>query len=255
MEAIVAAIEEQHRALGDLLAGLHDEDWQRPSWCDGWTVADVVLHLAQTDELATASVAGTFEGAVGAIAGAAADAGPPGDVDAAAGAWVAAERGPTGEALLARWQASAAALRSRLAATDPSARVPWVAGHLAARTLATTRLAECWIHTCDVAWAFGGQPERADRLRHVARLAWRTLPHAFARAGEALSGPVAFDLTGPSGDRWTFAPDGEEPATVVRGDAVELCLVAGRRLPAAETSLTAEGPDGARVLELVRTFA
>ena len=58
MKAIVAALAEQQAELSDLLSGLSDTDWQRPSRCDGWTVADVLLHLAQTNELASASAGG-----------------------------------------------------------------------------------------------------------------------------------------------------------------------------------------------------
>ena len=77
------------------------------------------------------------------------------------------------------------------APADPHARVTWVAGELSARTLATTRLAETWIHTGDVAPAFGSSSPTV-RLWHIARLAWRTLPYAFARPGA--TGPVAFEL-------------------------------------------------------------
>ncbi len=52
MLAILTALEEQHSELAALLDGLDDAGWQRPTRCEGWTVADVVLHLAQTDELA-----------------------------------------------------------------------------------------------------------------------------------------------------------------------------------------------------------
>jgi hypothetical protein len=65
---------------------------------------------------------------------------------------------------------------------------------------------------------------------------------------------VAFDLTSPRGDRWLFEPT-EAAATVVRGTAHELCLVAGQRADAGDTNLTAEGPDVDAVLELVRTYA
>ena len=58
---------------------------------------------------------------------------------------------------------------------DLSARVTWVAGELSARSLATTRLAETWIHTGDVADALGVSLVPTDRLRQIARLAWRTL--------------------------------------------------------------------------------
>jgi hypothetical protein len=45
VDAIVAALAEQDAELSGLLAGLKESDWQRPSRCDGWSVADVVLHL------------------------------------------------------------------------------------------------------------------------------------------------------------------------------------------------------------------
>jgi hypothetical protein len=53
---------------------------------------------------------------------------------------------------------------------------------LSARTMATTRLSECWIHACDIAGAVGAQIPATERLWHIARLAWRTIPYAFARA-------------------------------------------------------------------------
>jgi len=122
------------------------------------------------------------------------------------------------------------------------------------RTLVTTRLAETWIHTRDVADGLGIELEPSDRLQYVARLAWRTLPYAFARAGRELSGPVAFELRGPRGNEWRFTPD-EQPLTTIRGPGADLCLVAARRADPNDTSLTGDGPDAAAVLELVRTYA
>ena len=156
--------------------------------------------------------------------------------------------------MFARWRDGASVLLAAFDATDLGARVTWVAGDLTARTLATTRLAETWIHTGDVAAGLGVELEPTERLWHIARLAWRTLPYALAQAGRQLSGPVVFDLRAPNGDSWVFSGE-EEPATVVSGDAAVLCEVAARRLPGAESGLRAEGPDAAAVLELVRTFA
>ena len=251
MEQIVAALTEQHSELAAMLADLGPADWDRPSRCEGWSVADVVLHLAQTDEMALASVEGRFADYMDSVASVYAGAT---NVDEGAALLVTSERDRPASEVHERWLSGAATLRTALAAKEPADRVQWVAGELAARTLATTRLAEAWIHTGDVAFAFGVTPEPTERLRHIARLAWRTVPYAFARAGEELSGPVAFELVGPNGDEWTFAPD--EPAvTTVRGPAAELCMVAGQRADAATTSLKAEGPDGDAVLSLVRTFA
>ena len=251
MQAILAALEEQHSELAGLLDPLDDAGWLRPTRCEGWDVADVVLHLAQTDELALASAQSRF---VDALAGLTAGRDLHGTVDDVAGAMVAGERGLPHPALLGRWRTGAAALRAALAGSDPHRRVEWVSGQLSTQTLATTRLAECWIHTGDVAEALGAAPHVTDRLEHIARLAWRTLPYAFARDGRELAGPVAFDLSAPSGARWHFVPD-TAPATVIEGAGVDLCLVAARRVDAAHTSLRGAGPDADAVLQLVRTYA
>ena len=65
---------------------------------------------------------------------------------------------------------------------------------------------------------------------------------------------MAFELTGPGGATWRFAGD-EPPATTVTGPALDLCLVAARRVDPAATRLTTDGPDGPAVLALVRTYA
>jgi len=40
----------QRRALADLLAGLRESDWERPSLCAEWRVKDVAAHLALTPQ-------------------------------------------------------------------------------------------------------------------------------------------------------------------------------------------------------------
>jgi uncharacterized protein (TIGR03083 family) len=50
---VAAALVAEHAALERLLAQLSEADWTQPTRCEGWTVADVVLHLAQTDEMAS----------------------------------------------------------------------------------------------------------------------------------------------------------------------------------------------------------
>jgi uncharacterized protein (TIGR03084 family) len=122
------------------------------------------------------------------------------------------------------------------------------------QTLATTRLAETWIHTGDIAEGLGVTVAPTDRLWHVARLAWRTLPYAFARAGRDAPGAVAFALVGPNGDAWDFGTDAGAP-TSISGPGVDLCLVASRRVEPADTALVGEGLDATAVLELVRTWA
>ena len=251
MDEVLTAVIDQHAELAGILAAMGDAEWSRPTRCEGWDVSDVVLHLAQTDELAIGSAEGRYDEVLYRLG-----AGLPSaaSVDESVAALVQRERGTTPAALHRRWASSAHALVTALDAGDLSRRVPWVMGELSARTLATTRIAETWIHTGDVADAVGVELADTDRLRLIARLAWRTLPYAFSSAGRDLTGPVAFRLTSPGGGAWEFLPDG--PAvTTVSGPAGELCAVAARRRPASATSLRAEGPDADAVLDLVRTYA
>ena len=251
MDPAVTALSEQQVSLRSLLEGLSPGDWESPTRCEGWNVADVVLHLAQSDEMAVASLQGVlFTGDETATSG----WGGGSSVDESVALMVDRERGATGSDLLLRWISAADQLTQRLNGMDLSTRVRWVAGDLAARTLATTRLSETWIHTGDVAAAVGVVPAATEGLKLIARLAWRTLPYAFDRAGETMSGPVAFHLTAPSGEQWDFVPD-QSPVTTISGSAVELCEVAARRVDPSATSLSGDGPDGERVLALVRTYA
>lgn len=251
MDDEITALADQQRELDDLLAGRPESDWRLPSRCEGWTVADVMIHLAQSSEFAMASAQGSFGEAIG---GMMAGLGTPTSMDDAVEAMVAHDRDEPVAKIRQRWEAAAAGQVAALRARGPRDRVEWVMGEFSARTLAVTRLAETWIHTGDVAWAFGITPEPTDRLRPIVRLAWRTLPHAFRINGIEMTGPVAFHLTGPDGDTWDFEPD--EPAfTTITGSAAELCAVAARRSTASGTELMGTGPDAEAVLSVVRTWA
>src|SRR5262249_37415602 len=111
--------------LGDLVTPLDDAGWAAPSACAGWSVSDVLLHLAQTDEMAIGSLEDRMGDVVAQLAG---DGPAAADVDEGAEAMVVNERGATGPEVLARWRAGADTLLAGLAAGDPSRRVPWVAG-------------------------------------------------------------------------------------------------------------------------------
>jgi uncharacterized protein (TIGR03084 family) len=251
VDAVVGALVAQQAELAGLLDGLTEARWHLPTRCAGWDVADVVIHLAQTDAMAVDSATGRFEAVT---ADPFADTDRPASIDAGAALMVERERGRPGDELAERWSNGAHRLVEVLDGMDLSTRVTWVAGELSARTLATTRLSEAWIHTGDVAGALSVELPPTDRLAHIARLAWRTLPYAFAAAGRTTAGPVAFRLLSPGGEEWNFIPD--EPAvTTISGTATDLCQVAARRADPSATSLRGQGPDAGAVLTLVRTYA
>ena len=61
MDDILIALASQHAELAELIDGCTDDDWRLPTRCEGWDVAAVLLHLAQTDEFATASATQSVE--------------------------------------------------------------------------------------------------------------------------------------------------------------------------------------------------
>ena len=184
VDVVIEALAAQQDELSRLLAGLTDGQWRTPTRCDGWDVSDVVLHLAQSNEVSIASATGRFAEAVAELTVGLA---PSGSVDEGAGAMVARQRGLSPSELRERWSSSTSLFLDIVGAMDLSTRVTWVAGELSTRTLVTARLAETWIHSVDVAEAVGVPVAPTEHLFQIARLAWRTLPYAFSSAGRALS--------------------------------------------------------------------
>lgn len=232
--------------LETLLGGLGPDEWSHPSGCPGWSVSDVVLHLAQTEEAVVASLGG------GAFA--APPAGEAATIDDLMEAWVVAERDASSDGTFERWCTARRRSVEGLRAAAPDRPVAWAAAPLKPRTLATTRLSEHWIHALDIADPLGRELPDTARLWHVARLAHRTIPYAYARAGRDDPPSVYLELEPPGGgEPWTFGdPDAED---AISGPAGEFCRVAARRMAPGDTSLVVRGPGADDVLSLVRTYA
>ncbi len=236
---------EQDR-LEDILAGLDEAQWLAPSAAEGWTMTDVVLHLAQSEEAVQATMTGgDIRTGLAAVGG--------NSMDERAEAAVRAERAAPAD-VFGRWRRARRAAMAALTAGDPEQPVEWVTGPIKPATLATTRLAEHWAHGLDITGPLGLEFPDTDRLRHIAWLAHRTLPYALAVAGEPPTAAVRCELTDPAGSQtWRYGPADAESA--ITGPAGEFCRVAVRRLAPADARLTATGPHGATVLRVLRTYA
>ncbi|HEU5471279.1 MAG TPA: maleylpyruvate isomerase family mycothiol-dependent enzyme [Actinophytocola sp.] len=239
-------LEAEYDRLDQVFAGLSAADWVRPSQAAGWSVVDVLLHLAQTEEAVVATVTGTpLQAEVAAPNQDAAG------VDEAMDRWVAAERaGP--ELVYPRWQAARRASVAALRAADPQRVSPWASAPLRPATLATTRLAEHWAHALDITGPLAIPYPDTVRLRHIAWLAHRSLPYAFTLAG-VRPAPVRAELTGPDGATWRFGPDDAD--SVISGPAGAFCRVGAQRLAARDSGLTATGPHGPTALRVLRNYA
>jgi len=259
IDGLLGDLRAEYERIEAMLASLTPAQWASPSAAAGWSVADVVVHLALTEQAVVRSAAGGSgldgpdasgrTGESGEGAGGDPEAGV--DLEGSMHAAVAAA-GLDGAVAFARWQDVTRRSVQALAAADPDRPLRWAAAPLKPRTLATTRLAEHWAHGLDIAEGLGVAFPDTARLAHIAWLGHATLPYAFGLAGLE---PVAVraELVGPDGESWSYGP--VDAATRVSGPAGEFCRVGARRLSPEATSLVATGPAGHDALRLLRNWA
>jgi uncharacterized protein (TIGR03084 family) len=238
-------LQAEQDALEEVLSGLGDDAWSSPSAAPGWSVADVVLHLAQTEEAVVAAAAGDGSRQHGSWRRLGTT------VDEVMEALVHAEPAP-GAVVLTRWKGARRAAVEALRAADPQRPLHWVETPLKPRTLATTRLAEHWAHALDITGPLGIPYPDTGRLRHVAWLGHSSLPYAFARAGQQPQ-QIYCELTAPDGQEWRFGPP--DASSSVAGPAGAFCRVGARRLSPESSGLAVRGPHGLTALRLLRTYA
>ncbi len=242
MSSIFDDLEAEEQRLQDILEGLDKAQWATESGAPGWSVADVVLHLALTEE-----------GVVATVTGMGYDLRPDQGVslDEAMARIVESQR-DTPERIFQRWRIARVAALAELRAADPSKPLRWVQTPLKPATLATTRLAEHWAHALDITGPLGIIVPDTDRLRHIAWLAHRSLAYAFSLAGQP-DQQVYCALTAPDGTTWEFGPP-DAPSRIT-GSAGGFCRVAAQRLAPEESGLWGDGPHGAAALGVLRTYA
>ena len=222
-------LEAEQDRLEGILEQLDQMAWLTASGAAGWSIADMVLHLAQIEEQVVASAAGRDE--VGWDRA-------PGTLDEFIERWVRAERaGP--DVVFARWRKARRDAERALRQADPRRRLAWSAAPLRPQALATTRLAEHWAHGLDITGPLGILFPDTERLRHIAWLAHRSLPYAFALAGEEPH-DVYCELTAHDGSTWRYGP--AEATSTITGSAGDFCRVGARRLAPEQSGLVAGGP-------------
>jgi uncharacterized protein (TIGR03083 family) len=216
----MAAAEEEYRRLDEVLAALSADDWQRPTECTGWSVRDMVAHLAGAAE-STASVAEVLRQAWG---GRTLRQGGP-LVDGINAVQVGKRRNSPPERLrpeLAAAGARGVRRRSRMPAALRAVVLPLgppvgtkPLGYLLDRIY--TR--DAWMHRIDLARATG-RP-----LRLTADHDGRIVADIVAEWAAAHGRPYRLTLTGQAGGSWSHGTGGEEIVL----DAVEFCRIMADR--------------------------
>lgn len=249
MAVDLAGVLEDLRAEGDeldaLVAELPPEGWELLTPAVGWTIAHQVSHLAWTDRVALLAATDP-DGFQAVLAGMAGD--PMGQVEAGAAEGV----GEPAEKLLARWRDGRAKLAAALLAAD--GKLPWFGPPMSPVSMATARLMETWAHAQDVTDTLGTRREPTARLRHVAHIGVRTRNFAYLANGRsAPAEEFRVELTGPSGELWTWGPP--DAAQRITGPALDFCLLTTQRRNRADLRLAATGPDADEWLDIAQAFA
>ena len=240
-------LQAEHDDLAAAMAGISETDWDRPTPAEGWTVRDQVSHLAFFDNVAT--MACTDEAAFVALRERA-----MADLGHYVEAVLRAGHDKTGAEMLAWMASERRELVGSLRTLDPTARVPWFGPSMAVASKATARIMETWAHGQDVVDALGLDRPATMRLRHVAHIGVRTLANSYrARGLEVPTEPVRVELVAPDGTRWTWGED--DASNVVRGDALDFCLVVTQRRHVDDTGLEVSGEIAHEWMGIAQAFA
>ncbi len=247
IDGVVADLTAQSAELDELVSGLDDADWSRPTPAPGWTIAHQIAHLSWTDGVA--AIAATDPDAFAALLEEAAKA-PGGYVDEAA---EKAALAPPAE-ILAEWRRARAALADALRTVPDGVKIPWFGPPMSAASMATARLMETWAHGLDVADTLGVVPAPTDRIKAVAHIGVRTRDYAYAVNGQTPpAAPFRYELTAPSGELWTWGPD--DATDIVRGLAIDFCGLVTQRRSLDDLDLEIIGDDARHWAGIAQCFA
>ncbi len=246
MKDICRDLHDEQETLDAIVAPLSEAQWDLLTPFIGWTIKYEIAHLGFWDM--AAKLAATDEAAFKDLIA---------SMFASEDAYDESQR-PLREGTPAHaldyWRRERNALVDALAACGPKDRIPWVGPTMSARSKATARIMETWAHGQDVADTLGIEREPTDRLRHVAHIGVTTFGWSHVNRGQEVPDtPVRVELTGPSGDLWTW---GSEDATQsVRGPAEDFCLVVVQRRHVEDTSLDVSGDTARNWMLIAQAFA
>ncbi|MEY4175383.1 MAG: hypothetical protein RI900_2548 [Actinomycetota bacterium] len=244
MHAICDDLLLEHADLDSVVSSISEDDWSSATPAAGWSVRDQISHLWFFDVRALMALTDPEEFAR--------------DKEvllSSGGTDASVEPGRTmsGADLLTLWRVDRARLLEAARQVEPSARIPWYGPSMAARSFITARLMETWAHGQDVVDALGVGRAPSARLRHVAHIGVRARPFSYAVNGLTLpDADVRVELEAPDGSQWEW---GDSATDVVRGTALDFCLVVTQRRHRLDTSLEVSGAAATEWISIAQAFA
>lgn len=261
LEDLLSDLEGEHADLDAIVAELRDESWDLPTPAEGWSVRDQVGHLAFFDEVATMAITDPVAFAAKAEDVISSGVDPMQEHLSRGRAMAPAE-------ILDWWRTARSSMLDSARERAPETRVPWFGPPMGLKSFVSARLMETWAHGQDIADALGVKRVPTERLRHVAHLGVAARPFSyFVRGREVPRGPLRVELRSPSGEQWVWdvsggaaveddtGEGGTRHTALVRGDALDFCLVVTQRRHRDDTGLQAHGALATEWLEIAQAFA
>lgn len=216
--------------------------WEVQTPALGWSVLDQLVHLAWFDEATTTALRdpSAFRAHRSEVLA---------DVDGFVARVTRDHRGRSPDEITSWLNQTGEELVGVARRADPLRRVPWYGPDMTPTSMITARIMETWAHGQDVVDALHVIRPATERLRHVAFIGWRALANSFRAHGRPVpDAPVRVEL-----GAWSFGP--ADAANVVRGSAVDFCLLVTQRRHRDDTDLVAEGPVASEWMTIAQAFA
>lgn len=221
-------------ALEQLLEGVSDSDWAKPTQFFDWTLEDVLLHLHFWNKAVDMALLRPeeFQSMMKEVMVVLVKGGLRGTEDARV-----KERGVD---LFHVWRDNYRQMREHWSELDPKHRVAWAGPDMSVRSAITARQMETWAHSQEIFDLMGVERQEDDRIRNIVVLCVNTYGWSYKVRGLETPGPMPqLHLTSPSGELWSFGEEGENSIT---GSAVQFAQVSAQTRNIADTDLVVVGP-------------
>jgi uncharacterized protein (TIGR03084 family) len=207
-----------------------------------WTVRDTIAHLADFEELGADAINGGTRVKEWQTAS---------DLEAMKKAAIKKGRAMRPQDVIEWWRGGRAKVVEPLSHMSGEDRIEWIAGDMSARTFATFRLMETWMHGLDIYSTLGIEVEDTPRIRHICWLGWKTLPYAFKQAGEHYE-PVRIEVIGPGYAKWIYGPSDTDQ--LIKGSASDWARIAVHRIKPKDTRLKVSGEFAEKAVQVARAY-
>ena len=247
MEQLCRDLAAEQEELDAVVANLNEGGWATMTPSEGWDIKEQIRHLAYFENRAklAASNPEAFKHWLQEMRK---------DPETLNRHAETTAKDLTAEGTLDWWREERSGLLDILTKMDRKKRLPWYGPDLSAMSFATARLMETWAHGQDIVDALGIRRKPTERLYHIAHLGVSTFGWSFSnRQLEVPDAAVRVELSGPSGDIWTWGA--EEDKDVVKGPAEDFCLVVTQRCHVADTELVINGETARQWMSIAQVYA